>query len=297
VDIEGAARPAPRFRTRAKMLWDDEYFYFAARMEEPDLWATLTQRDTVIYYDNDFEVFIDPDGDTHHYYEWEVNALGTVWDLMLLKPYRDGGAAIDAWDIRGQQVAVRLDGTLNDPGDRDEGWTIELALPWAVLEEAAPGGAPPEAGTQWRVNFSRVQWQHAVEDGAYRKRTDAGEPLPQDNWVWSPQGAVNMHRPEKWGYVQFAGATARRGEEAFAERPNERVKDALRELYYRQRRFRDANGRYARHLEQLDADELAVEGLDFAPTLAPAGSGYVLSAEGFGGTTVYLRQDGNVWLE
>ena len=84
VDIEGDAAPPPRFRTRAKMLWDDEYFYVAAEMEEPDVWGTLTDRDAVIFHDNDFEAFIDSDGDTHAYYELEVNALGTPWDLMLI---------------------------------------------------------------------------------------------------------------------------------------------------------------------------------------------------------------------
>jgi len=95
VDIEGDDAPAPRFRTRAKMLWDEEALYVAAELEEPDVWATLTQRDTVIFYDNDFEVFVDPTGTTHNYYELEVNALETVWDLMLLTPYRDGGPALD----------------------------------------------------------------------------------------------------------------------------------------------------------------------------------------------------------
>ncbi|MFQ5704491.1 MAG: peptidylprolyl isomerase [Gemmatimonadales bacterium] len=93
VDIEGSARPSPRFSTRAKMLWDDSFLYVAAQMEEPDVWATLTQRDAVIYHDNDFEIFIDPDGDTHSYYELEVNARGTEWDLFPVKPYRDGGVS------------------------------------------------------------------------------------------------------------------------------------------------------------------------------------------------------------
>ena len=84
--ISGRDRPVPRFRTRAKLLWDDEALYIAAQLEEPDVWATLTKRDTTIFRDNAFEVFIDPDGDTHHYYELEVNALGTVWDLLLVKP-------------------------------------------------------------------------------------------------------------------------------------------------------------------------------------------------------------------
>src|SRR5207247_5901391 len=73
VDIEGEAAPKPRFRTRAKMLWDDNYFYVGVELEEPHVWATLTQRDSVIFHDNDFEVFIDPDGDTHDYYEFEIN--------------------------------------------------------------------------------------------------------------------------------------------------------------------------------------------------------------------------------
>ena len=83
----------------------------AAEMDEPDVWGVLTERDSVIFHDNDFEIFIDPDGDTHAYYELEVNALGTPWDLMLITPYRDGGPAIHAWDIAGLQVGVRVRGT------------------------------------------------------------------------------------------------------------------------------------------------------------------------------------------
>ena len=91
IDIEGPSRPTPRFRTRVRMLWDDTHFYVGAQMEEPHVWGTLTDRDAVIFHDNDFEVFIDADGDTHTYYELEINALGTEWDLLLVKPYRDGG--------------------------------------------------------------------------------------------------------------------------------------------------------------------------------------------------------------
>ena len=101
VDIEGAVKPAPRFRTRVKMLWDDEYFYVAAEMEEPHVWATLTKHDSVIFHDNDFEVFIDPNGDTLEYYEFEINALNTGWDLFLDKPYRKGGKARNEWEIPG----------------------------------------------------------------------------------------------------------------------------------------------------------------------------------------------------
>jgi hypothetical protein len=79
----------------------------------------------VIFQDNDFEVFIDADGDTHAYYELEVNAFGTAWDRMLLQPYRDGGPPIHGWDVAGLKVR----GTINRPGDKDDAWTVEIAMP------------------------------------------------------------------------------------------------------------------------------------------------------------------------
>jgi hypothetical protein len=279
------------------MLWDDEYFYVAAEMEEPDLWDTLKERDSVIFHDDDFEVFIDPDGDTHAYYELEVNALGTPWDLMLIKPYRDGGPAINGWDIAGLQVGLDVRGTLNRPGDKDEGWTIEIAMPWKILREAAPDHKPPKPGDRWRVNFSRVQWQVDVTDGRYTRRLKAGtqERLPEDNWVWSPQGAIDMHMPERWGYVQFSGAAAGSGPDAFVEDPNERVKWALRRLYYRQRRARAAEGSYASSLDALNPGDIRVEGIEFRPTLTGTATRYEISAAGFDGTTVRIREDGRVW--
>ncbi len=310
VDIEGDRRPQPRFRTRAKMLWDADSFYLAAEMEEPDLWGTLAEHDAIIYNDNDFEVFIDPDGDTELYYELEVNPLGTVFDLMLPRPYRDGGPPIIAWDIAGLRLAVGSQGTLNHPGDRDAGWTVEAALPWKILREAAPGKRPPRPGEQWRVNFSRVEWQPEVKEGHYARRMDpsTGKPLPADNWVWSPQGIVDIHMPERWGYVQFSGVEAGTGTERFVDDPNESVKWALRRLYYRQRRFRAANGRYADTLDalkvadlRLGAPECAARNLAappacrFAPTMQATRDLYQIDAAGFG-ATVHIQQSGRVWL-
>ena len=199
VDIQGAGHPTPRFRTRVKMLWDDMYLYIGAELEEPDVWATLTQHDSVIYHDNDFEVFLNPTGDGHNYFEFEMNALNTGWDLFLDKPYRERGHADNSWDIPGLMTAVYVDGTLNDPRDRDRGWTVEIALPWHAYRLRAPVERP-EAGAIWRINFSRVEWHSSVVNGRYER-----VPMqPEDNWVWSPQGVIDMHVPEHWGYVRFA---------------------------------------------------------------------------------------------
>ena len=243
-DIEGDLKPAPLFDTRLKMLWDDSHLYIAAELKEPHIWATLRQRDTIIFHDNDFEVFIDPDGDTHGYYEFEMNAYNTVWDLLLTMPYRDDGRAIDAWDIAGLKSAVRIYGTLNDPSDIDDRWTLEIALPFEVLEE---WGNIPADGTVWRMNFSRVNWKTKTEKGRYVKERDpeTGRPLPEFNWLWSPQGLVNVHYPEMWGFVQFSSGYGTGEQEPFAMDPDETIRWELRKLYYAQRAYAEEKGVYA----------------------------------------------------
>lgn len=297
VDIEGDRRPRPRFQTRVKMLWDASSLYIAADMEEPDVWGTLTERDSVIFHENDFEVFIDPDGDTHEYYELEVNALGTPWDLMLVRPYRDGGPPLNGWDIAGLELGVHVRGTVNRPGDRDEGWSVEIAMPWKILREAAPGQKPPAPGDQWRVNFSRVEWQVDARNGRYEKRTDPAMKslVPENNWVWSPQGAIDMHMPERWGVVHFSDAPAG-ASTPFVEDMNDRVKWALRRLYYRQRDVHAATGRYAGDLDALNARTIVVEGLAFRPSLRATDSMYEMTAPGASGALVHIRQDGRVWI-
>jgi len=253
VDIEGPSRPGPRFRTRAKMVWDDNFFYVAAELEEPHVWATLTQRDAVIFQDNDFEIFIDPDGDTHEYYEFEMNAFSTEWDLLLIKPYRDGGPNVNGWDIQGIQTAVWVDGSINDPRHDDHAWTLEVAMPWAALKECAHKDAPPLAGDVWRVNFSRVEWQIDDEGGKYQKliNPETGKSYPEDNWVWSPQGLINMHYPDMWGFVQFSDHPIGTVTEAFQWDEQEHIKWVLRQIYYGQRIFYQKNGRYTTALIDL----------------------------------------------
>ena len=78
--------------------------------------------------------------------------------------------------------------------------SVEIAIPWTAFGERARMPLPPREGDQWRVNFSRVEWVHELVAGKYQRVKGKKE----DNWVWSPQGKVNMHLPEHWGYVQFA---------------------------------------------------------------------------------------------
>ena len=140
---------------------------------------------------------------------------------------------------------MHVEGTLNNSSDTDKSWSVEFAIPWKVLAEYSHRPAPPLDGDQWRVNFSRVEWKHEIVDGKYRKVPKT----PEDNWVWSPQGVIDMHRPERWGYVQFS--TAMPGETAYRVDPAGPVRDRLIQIYYAQRAFFDLNKRYAATLGEL----------------------------------------------
>lgn len=294
-DIEGDRRPAPRLRTRVKMLWDDQCLYIGAELEEPHVWATLTRHDSVIFHDNDFEVFLDPDGDSHLYAELELNALNTTWDLLLPIPYKDGGQALDAWEIIGLRTAVHVDGTLNDPRDRDRGWSVEIAWPWQGLKELTHAPVPPRDGDRWRINFSRVEWDTDVIEGKYRKI--AGR--PEHNWAWSPQGVIDMHRPERWGCLQFS--TAPPGSVTYRPDPAQQARDVLHQVYYAQRAYREKHGSWAPSLAALGLAGLSHPSLVGPPVLEATEHLYeasvTLRRSKGGPRRWHLRSDARVWAD
>jgi hypothetical protein len=303
MDIEGSIKPKPRLKSRAKMLWDDKFLYIAAQLEEPHVWAFLKERESVIFNDPDFEVFIDPDGDTHNYLEYEMNALNTQWDLLLLKPYRDdlvNNVAIDNWNYNGIRSAVYINGTINNPKDTDKGWTLEIAFPLDALIELSATGKLPVSGEQYRINFSRVEWTLDIVSDKYRKRThnvDGREiSLPEDNWVWSPQGVIAMHQPETWGYLQFSDRTVGTETEPFIEDSDNLLKLALRKIYFREKDLKEKTGRYSADLKVLGLSEYLVNGDGFSPLIILTQSMYEATVQSKDGkSTWHIIQDGRIW--
>lgn len=250
-DIEGDSKPAPYYQTRAKMLWDKKYLYVMAEMKDEHVWAYLHKHDEIVFFDNDFEIFIDPNNHTHQYFELEFNAINTVFDLFLSKPYRVGGGALIGWNAPGLRSAVKIQGTLNNPKDKDNGWTIECAIPLNALTIGNDVNVPKD-GTLWRINFSRVEWDTTVQGGKYvKKKGSDGKNLPENNWVWSPQGVVNMHYPERWGYLQFTTKQDCKEFDAFTLPYPEKQKKYLWLVYYRQHEFKQKNKRFATSFSEL----------------------------------------------
>jgi hypothetical protein len=102
-----------------------------------------------------------------------------------------------------------------------------------------------------------------VVDGAFKKI--AGR--PEHNWVWSPQWAVNMHRPETWGFLEFQEKPGR-------VRPDPYWKERceLMDLYYRMRTYKELNGSYSPAPASWRGGFLAHEGFWMATLTAKDGA-------------------------
>lgn len=268
VDIEGDLKPHPAHPTRVKMLWDTSYFYFYAKMEEPHIWATLKNRDDIMFKDDDFEIFIDPDGDSHNYYEFEWNAFNALWDLILLKPYRvdNQPKVLFEWNVIDIHSAVHIEGSLNDASDEDKFWSIEIAIPWYALKEFSAQATPPLSGDQWRVNFSRVDWTMDNDGKGYQKRlNENNKQIPPDNWVWSPTGRINMHMPEMWGFVEFIDKLPSSTSDNVQIPKDEQIKWALWNMYWQQLDYYKKHKTYTTDLNNFTIP--TVEECSFEPTI------------------------------
>lgn len=254
VDISGEGFPKPRYLTKAKMLWDDDFLYVYGEMEEPDLWADIVKRDEVVFYNHDFEVFIDPTGDAQNYFEIEANAIGNIFDLSLEHPYRVPTKRTFVkfqWDCPGLKVATYLNGSLNKADDRDKGWSVELAIPRKAL--AAEFDNVLQQGKCLVVGFSRVEWQLDVDaKGKYsRKKNASGKYLPEDNWTWGANGKIDMHMHERWGFVLLSGKKAGEGTEQFAYPADYDARRLLWAMYYAQEDYYRTNHKYMTSLKQF----------------------------------------------
>lgn len=252
VDIEGKAEKKPSTSTRFKLLWDNENLYVYCRFDEEHIWANLKEHDQSIFQDNALEMFIDPDGDTHNYMEFQINAFNAIWDLMLNKPPRNGGPSVTDWDIKGLKKAVYIDGTLNNPADKDKFWGIELAVPLRTFRYGG-NASMPKVGSTWKLNITRVQREVDIKDGAYVKRNGPnGRPMQPAYYCWSPPGIINFHYPERWGIVRFADESETNMN--FVNNEVEQLKLNVWKYYYLQQDYRAKNGKYATNFDQLKED-------------------------------------------
>ena len=294
VDIFIGNKVPPPFNTRVKMLWDDKYFYFAAEMKEKDIRAVFTKRDTVICLENDIEIFLDPNGDNHEYFEYEMNALGTVWDLFLARAYRDSVNPDNGWDIEGLLTGISINGTLNKPGDTDQHWIAEIAIPWTAFEKNGRMPIPPKEYDQWRVNFLRVEWAPKIVEGRY----ETDKTIPCNNSVWSPHQSGGMHDPESFGIVQFTRQV--RSIARIIPDPSLPARSALMQIYFAQKKFFTEHKKYASSLHELGLVPFKLEGTVISPAIGIKPFGYIASViqtERNQKSTWHINEVSRIWRE
>lgn len=219
------------YNTQTSLLWNSTHLYIAFAIEEPFVEAKLTERDSLVFLENDIEVFIDG-GDC--YYELQINALNTVYEVFFIwkdaytkgsrfetpqfdvhhpQSYTFGGNhdrsaetfwkgdhprgirwAFTHFDMPGIQTAVQVDGTLNDNTDIDKGWSVEIAIPWSSLELLANGRTlPPSQGDIWNIFLGR--FQKLMHSGI--------ETTPHPAMALNSQDMYDTHLPEKWSKIVF----------------------------------------------------------------------------------------------
>ena len=186
--------------TRAKILYDDENIFFAAHLQEENVWGRLTKRDTISYYDNDFEIFIDPTADAVNYFEYEFTCLNQAFDMWHENDNNRNARADGRYDAPGMRHAVQVQGTLNYHHDIDDGWILEVMIPFTDMMTHNQNMTVPKRGDMWRINFSRVQYMHI-----YNQLFPYLLPYsPVEDWVWQATLAGSLHITEMWGKGLFS---------------------------------------------------------------------------------------------
>lgn len=172
-------------KTMARLTWDSDNLYVAYECDDSDITAVRTQHDDPTYRDDAVEIFIAPPGVKNLYLGLEMNARAVLSDYLYVFPQR----LLGHYDLPGVQLASSIKGTLNMSGDQDQGWTLEVAIPWRAFADLAASPVP-KIGDRWIANMNR--W-----DG-----TEPNRRLSQ----WSDSGMTRPypHNPERFGQLLFA---------------------------------------------------------------------------------------------
>lgn len=197
VDVgTGAANATFPVSGTAKLAWDDTNLYVGFEVKDPDVVGTFPKdkKDPHLWTKDTVEIMVDPDGDGDNvdYYEIQINPQNLVFDTQYdgyntPKTDPNGPFGHEEWSAK-LTSAVVVKGTLDKAGDKDEGYVVEAAIPWASFAKAKQ--SPPAHGATWRMNFyamqnnSGVAWSPILGQGNFHKASRFGRV------VWTVPGAV-----------------------------------------------------------------------------------------------------------
>lgn len=184
--------PVEGLTAQGRFLWDDDHLYVAVEVDDRSLRSAMTARDEHLWEEDVVEVMLQPLGERTAYYEIQVAPTGTTFetrydDRRLPQPF----GHVD-WnpDVR---VGVSTRGTVNDETP-DEGYRVELAIPWSSLAVDGEPVGTPDGGAVWRINLFAID----------RPLGDGGAVAA----AWSPTYTNDFHVPHRFGRVMMAADRA-----------------------------------------------------------------------------------------
>jgi Carbohydrate family 9 binding domain-like len=181
----------PRQGTFAYLVWDDDALYYAGSMTDTELRSYGTKRNDTLWDGDVFELFFKPSAEKPEYFEFQANPRMLVFEMNFPKRGDYGGNFSEA-PILGSKAVVALNGTLDQPGDRDLGWTVEGRIPWSAF---ANGKAKPKPGDEWFFALCR-----------YDYGPQGTKPVLMSS---APLTQPNFHRYEDYGKLRFEGPRER----------------------------------------------------------------------------------------
>ena len=171
--------------TTARLAWDNDNLYVGYDCVDSDITALFTAHDDPTYRDDAVEIFIAPPGVRNLYFGLEMNVRAVLYDYLYPFPQR----IMKNYNLPGVQLATAIKGTLNAAGDQDQGWSLEVAIPWRAFADLTDNPVP-KIGDRWIANMNR--W-----DGTQPNRR-----LSQ--WSDSGQARPDPHYPDRFGQLLFA---------------------------------------------------------------------------------------------
>ncbi len=187
--IPASLSPIPQTATRAKLLWDRQFLYFFAELEDHDLFADVLEHDGKTWDNDVFEIFLKPSPATTGYYEFQVNAAGTEMDMFLPDQKSGGFDALKSNNNFHWQTQVRRNGTLNQRDDRDNSWSVEGRIPWL---DFMPTGGRPDINERWQ--FALCRYDYTL---GQRPELSSSAPLTKPSF----------HRYEDYSTLRFASGS------------------------------------------------------------------------------------------
>lgn len=172
-------------QTYVKACYDDSTLYFFFLCNDPDIWTSFTQRDEHLWENEAVEIFIDVDDVPETYVEIEVSPANVLFDSYIVDTVNIDVAKTALFNLKGIRTAVAVSGTLNERDDKDDNWTVEIAIPFADL--ANENIKQVTTATEIRINFYRL---------------DENQGMERISYAWSPTGG-RFHKPAYFGNLTF----------------------------------------------------------------------------------------------